>query len=449
MTFKPSRKVLLILLGLVAVTVMVVANLRRGAETKHKVEVEKVARRNLEAVVSGSGWIEPRRKVDVSANTPGRVVELAVDEGDTVAIGQVLLRIDPTPFRGQVDRLRAGVSAARADLESAIATDAEARTELERIEALDKRRLASATQVEAARRRAERATAGVAAARSRLRQEQATLRTAEYDLSQVTISAAMAGVITRLNIEEGETVVTGTMNNPGTILLTIADLSVMEAEIEVDETDVVDVRLGQNVKVTVDAFPDTVLNALVTEVGSSARRDFANPGETSADFPVVVRLTETLPGLRPGLSATAEIVTARRSDVLSVSIGALGYRDPRAEARNFERRGRRDRGSAHADEDDDDDVGDENEDDDTSANGDTLGSSPRRRETYGLFLAENGRARFVPVMVGISGERHIEITAGVPEGAEVVAGPFQVLREVRSGDRLKPESRKKLSQKKK
>jgi HlyD family secretion protein len=236
------------------------------------------------------------------------------------------------------------------------------------------------------------------------------------------------------------------MNNPGTILLTIADLSVMEAEIEVDETDVVDVRLGQNVKVTVDAFPDTVLSAMVTEVGSSARRDFANPGETSADFPVVVRLTETIPGLRPGLSATAEIVTARRSDVPSVSIGALGYRDPRAEARHFERRGRRDRGSAHADEDDD---ADEDESDDTSAAGDSLASSRKRDETYGLFVVENKRARFTPVTVGITGERHIEITGGVPDGAEVVAGPFQVLREIRSGDRVKPESRKKLSQKKK
>jgi len=428
---KISRKALWIGLGVLLVAVLVIGNLLRGREPKHKVETEKVTRRDLEAMVSGSGWIEPRRKVDVSANTAGRVVELAVEEGDTVKLGQILLRIDPAPFRGAVDRIRASIGAARADLDAATATESQAKADRERIETLAKRQLASANELDTARRNADKATAGVSAARSRLRQEEAMLRTAEHDLDQVTITASMDGVITRRNIEEGETVVTGTMNNPGTILLTIADLSVMEAEIEIDETDVVDVRVGQDVRVTVDAFPDTTLKALVTEVGSSARRDFTNPGETSADFPVTVRLVETLPGLRPGLSATAEIVTARRTRVPSVSIGALGYRDPAAEAKDFKehgrRKGKRDTGKEGKGGED------ESEND---AGADSLGTHKRRPETYGVFVIDGGRARFTPVTIGITGERHIEITGGVDEGTEIVSGPFQVLRELKSGDRV-------------
>ena len=428
-----SRKALWISLGALLVAGLVIGNLLRGRETKHKVETEKVTRRDLEAMVSGSGWIEPRRKVDVSANTAGRVVELAVEEGDTVALGQVLLRIDPAPFRGAVDRIRAAISAARADLDAAIATEAQAKADRERLEALAKRQLASANELDTARRNADKATAGVTAARARLRQEEAMLRTAEHDLNQVTITASMDGVITRRNIEEGETVVTGTMNNPGTILLTIADLSVMEAEIEVDETDVVDVRVGQDVRVTVDAFPDTTLKAVVTEVGSSARRDFTNPGQTSADFPVTVRLVQTIPGLRPGLSATAEIVTSQRTRVPSVSIGALGYRDPAAEAKDFAEHGRRKGGRREAGKAGE--SGPEDEEDDAGA--DTLGTHGRRRpETYGVFVIDSGRARFTPVTIGITGERHIEITGGVDEGTTVVSGPFQVLRELRSGDRV-------------
>ena len=424
---KVPRKAVWIAFGVLVVAGLVIGNLVRSREPKHKAETEKVTLRDLEAMVSGSGWIEPRRKVDVSANTAGRVVELAIEEGDTVALGQVLLRIDPAPFRGAVDRLRAAISAARADLDAAAATEAQSKADLERIEALAKRQLASTNELDTARRSAARATAGVSAARARLRQEEAMLRTAVHDLDQVTITASMDGVITRLNIDEGETVVTGTMNNPGTVLLTIADLSVMEAEIEIDETDVVDVRLGQDVRVTVDAFPDTTLKAVVTEVGSSARRDFTNPGETSADFPVTVRLLQTIPGLRPGLSATAEIVTARRSRVPSVSIGALSYRDPAAEAKDFAEAGRRKSGPGVA----------EGKDEDDEAAADTLGTHGKRRpETYGVFLIEGRRARFVPVTIGVTGERHIEITGGVEEGTSIVAGPFQVLREIRSGDRV-------------
>jgi HlyD family secretion protein len=417
------RQRILLIAGIVAILgALLAVNLVKNREPQHEVEIEKVRRRNLRSVVSGSGWIDPRRKVEVSSVTVGKVVELAVEEGDTVRAGQLLLRIDPAPYESQVDRLRAAIAAARAERQGAEATLTEAKAQRERTEALAARDLASTTELDAARRADERAVAGLAAARGRLAEAEAMLRSAQYDLSQVTITAAMTGVITRLNIEEGETVVTGTMNNPGTVLLTIADLSSMEARIEVDETDVVNLALGQEAEVTVDAFPDSVLHGVVTEVGSSAQRGQSGLGETSADFDVVVRLSDTLPGLRPGLSATADIVTARRDSTLSVSIGALLYRDPAFEARLAENRGRG-RGRTAASE----------------AEEDTLdqGGKRVRRETYGLFLVEKGRARFAPVAIGITGERHFELLGGVADGAQVVSGPFKELRELHAGDRVK------------
>lgn len=418
-----KRKRILLIVGFVAVLgALLAANLLKNREPHQEVETEKVKRRTLRSVVSGSGWIDPRRKVEVSSVAVGKVVELAVEEGDTVRAGQLLLRIDPAPFESQVDRLRAAIAAARAEREGAEATLTETRTDRERTEALAARDLASTTELDAARRREERAVAGLAAARGRLAEAEAMFRSAQYDLKQVTITASMSGVITRLNIEEGETVVTGTMNNPGTVLLTIADLSSMEARIDVDETDVVNVALGQEAEVTVDAFPDSILHGVVTEVGSSAKRGLGGVGETSADFEVAVRLHDTLPGLRPGLSATADIVTARRDSVLSVSIGALLYRDPAAEARHAanRRRGKRPAAASEADEDSLD-----------------AGGRRARPETYGLFVVEKGRVRFEPVTVGITGERHFELTGGVADGAEVVSGPFKVLRELHAGDRVK------------
>ncbi len=418
-----KRKRILLIVGFaVLLGALLAVNLVKSREARHEVELEKVKRRNLRSVVSGSGWIDPRRKVEVSSVTVGKVVELAVEEGDTVRAGQLLLRIDPAPYESQVDRLRAAIAAARAEIDAATATLTEAKTQRERIEALAARGLASTTELDAARRADERAVAGLAVARGRLAEAEAMLRSAQYDLKQVTITAAMSGVITRLNIEEGETVVTGTMNNPGTVLLTISDLSSMEARIDVDETDVVNVRIGQDAEVTVDAFPDSILHGVVTEVGSSAKRGVGVVGETSADFEVAVRLHDTLPGLRPGLSATADIVTARRDSVLAVSIGALLYRDPASEERQAEnrRRGKRGPQATEADEDSLDATG-----------------KRARRETYGLLVVEKGRVRFEPVTVGITGERHFEITVGVADGAEVVSGPFKVLRELHAGDRVK------------
>ena len=239
------------------------------------------------------------------------------------------------------------------------------------------------------------------------------------DCRALRSSVRVCGVVTRLDVEEGENVVTGTMNNPGTVLLTVADLSVMEVRLEVDETDVVDLERGMRAEVRVDAFPDTTFGGAVSEIGLAPVRRSGRAGESSADFEVIVRLDVPAPGFLPGLSASADVVTAEREGALAVTIGALVYRDPARESRRAARRGR---AASVADDDDEEDEGE---------------------ETYGVYLIEKGRAVFRQVEIGISGERHFEVVSGVADGDRIIAGPFRVLRNLESGDKVKSKRSKK------
>jgi HlyD family secretion protein len=437
-----KRKPLLIAGGVLLVAAIIVANVLREFERAESVEVEQVRRRDLRAVVSASGWLKPLRQIDVSANTMGKVVELGITEGDRVERGQLLLRIDPVRYRGEVEQMVASLRAARAEAEAAEASLAESVDDLEREETLAERGLSSRGRLDSARREVERARATVAARRAEVGRRQAALDTAEHELDQVTVTSELTGIITRLDVEVGENVVTGTMNNPGTVLMTIADLSEMEVRLEVDETDVVHLRHGQPAQVTIDAFPDTLFDGHVSKIGHAPIRQAGRAGETTADFEVMVRLDATIDDFRPGLSASAEIVTATRDDVPSVSIGALVYRDPERERRAAARHGRAAGGDREPGDRGDREPGDGAVPaDSASGSRDAPADGPGSvgsRQVYGLFVIEEGRARFRPVELGITGERQFEIVSGVDPGTEVIAGPFQILRSLESGTRVKP-----------
>ena len=304
------------------------------------VDVERIERRNLEAVVSASGTVEPQLSVDISSSVMGRVTRLAVNEGERLAAGQFLLQIDPESLQAAVDggaaALRAGESSldeARVAVETARVNLERAREKLERQQDLWELRLVSRDDYDQARRDVElretefRArTVEVATARQRVQQERARLDSAEYDLTQVTITSPIDGVVTRLNIEAGETVVIGTMNNAGTVLMTIADFSVLEAHVEVDETDVPAVRFGQPADITIDALPDRVYRGRVTEIGNSPIQSEV-AGSQATNFRVVVTLDGDVPGVRPGFTATADITTATRTDVVAVPIQSTTVRE--------------------------------------------------------------------------------------------------------------------------
>ena len=434
-----SRKAILIAAIVLLGAAVVYVNLTFERATGPEVEVEAVERRHLEAIVSAPGTIVPQLTVDISANTMGRVTQLAFDEGDRVGVGDFLLEIDPETLRAAVDRGEAALQASRSSQRQAeVAVETArvnldlARDNLERQQHLWELRLVSREAYERAMNDvAVRETelqareVEVATQAQRIRQEEANLDSARYELTKVTITSPISGVVTRRNIEEGETVVVGTMNNQGTVLATIADLSVIEAEVEVDETDIPSVDLGQAATVTIDAFPDDAFSGVVTEIGNSpiqAVGTGAGAGTQATTFKVVVTLDEAIPGVRPGFTCTADITTAIRPDSLAIPIQAATVREVVLDANGNvvpQETGPRSRSVVSAVE---------------------AAEPPGREaeeELEGVFVARQGRAVFVPVDTGIAGERYFEALSGVAEGDLIITGPFSEVRNLADGESIR------------
>ena len=413
------KKIVIIAVGAVVLAVLILVNIRGDRGSRTEVTVVEVKRRDVTKVITASGNIQPKRRVNVSASAMGKITRIAVREGDYVDKGDFLLEIDPTPYVSAVEQLRAAVRGAQAELEVQEASLTKARYDYDRTLELSKKEFVSESELRDAKVAVEIAEARVKSAREALMRFKADLVKAEHDLDEVRITAEMSGVITALNVEEGESAIIGTMNNPGTVLLTVADLSEMEAEVNVDETEVVFVELGQRASVSLDAFPDTSFVGVVTEVGNSAIRGQLGMGQESVDFKVVVAILDSIPSIRPGLSASVDITVAEKEGVLAIPIQCLTVRDTATLAR-----WRKPRGEAA-------DSAGEGEGDDEEA-----------QDIEGVFVVEGGSARFRPVVVGIAGEKYFEITSGVEEGERVVSGPFSAIGDLRDDDRLKIEKRR-------
>lgn len=439
-----SRKLLVGGLLLLTGAALVAVNLLFERSDAAEVDVEEIERRDLVAIVSAPGTIQPQLSVDMSASTMGRVTRLAVDEGERVTAGQFLLQIDPESLQAIVNRGEASLEATISAREQALVAVETARVNLEIArENLERQadlwslRLVSREVYEQAvadveLRETELKAREVEAegAAQRILQERATLDSARYDLTQVTITSPIDGIVTRRNIEEGETVVIGTMNNPGTVLLTIADFSVLEAEIEVDETDIPAVRLGQPVEITIDALPDRTYTGRVTEIGNSPIQNqnaAAGATQEATNFLVVVVVDGDIPGVRPGFTCTAEITTATRRASLAVPIQATTVREVEIDAAGRIVRQSSDSGSGVLSRP-------------ASASSEPAsdGSATTREEREGVFVVRQGRAVFVPVATGIAGERYFEALSGLEEGDFVITGPFEVVRNLDDGDPVDP-----------
>jgi HlyD family secretion protein len=439
-----SRK--LLVGGLIVLTgaALVAVNLLFERSDAAEVDVETIHRRDLEAIVSAPGTIQPQLSVDMSASTMGRVTRLAVDEGERVTAGQFLLQIDPENLQAIVNRGEASLQATASAHEQAQVAVETARVNLgialenlERQEDLWSLRLVSrevyeqaGAEVELRETELKAREVDVEGAAQRIRQERATLDGALYDLTQVTITSPIDGIVTRRNIEEGETVVIGTMNNPGTVLLTIADFSVLEAEIEVDETDIPAVRLGQPVEITIDALPDRSYTGRVTEIGNSPIQPPAGGGsgtQEATNFLVVVTVDGDIPGVRPGFTCTAEITTATRTASLAVPIQATTVREVELDA-----------AGAVVRRTDDSASGVLSRTASAASSSPPAGGEFTREEREGVFAVRQGRAVFVPVVTGIAGERYFEALSGLEEGDLVITGPFEVVRNLDDGDPVAP-----------
>jgi len=338
-----SRKNVLITIGVVLVAGAIVgANLYFRRDTGVTVTTETIKTRDLEAVVSASGKIQPKRLVNITAETTGRVVNLAVNEGDRVRVGQFLLQIDPKNLRSRVDNSEASLQVAavsldqmRQSVETAKVQLEQAKQTLVRQQGLWKQQLTTRADLEKAENDVKPAESSLQerdksakAQESRIMQERASLDSAKYDLSKVRIESPIDGIVTRRNIQEGETAMIGTMNNAGTVLLTLADMAIIQAEVEVDETNIPNVKIGQTAKITIDAVPDKSFKGHVTEIGNSPIQ--AAAGSTSStqatNFKVVVVLDEKVPDVRPGFTCTADVTTATRKAVTAVPIPSVAVR---------------------------------------------------------------------------------------------------------------------------
>lgn len=408
-------------IGLSVVGVIAVLSIVNAARSESgvAVRIEDVQKRDLVSMVNASGWIRPNRKVDVQSDIMGRITRMHVKEGQLVKRGDTLLQIDPTQSRAAVERARGALSEAQARAAQTNANYVQAQRNADRM-----RQLASVDSGLVSRQDLEEAETQELvqkqlydASQFGVAQARASLNEAIDRLGKTVLQAPMDGTITRLQVEEGETAIVGTMNNSGSLLLTVSDLSVMEAVIRVDETDVPDIELGDTAEIRVDAFPRQTFHGVVTEISHSSVRPPESisagtgaGGGQAVDFEVVIRLENPPSILRPDLSATADVITDRRTNAISIPIIALTVRD---------------RGEVEALPQEDPEA--------SVAAASAAGSN----DVEGVFVVRDGIARFVPVTVGIAGREHFEVVAGLEVGDSVVAGPYEAIRALMDGQAVR------------
>jgi HlyD family secretion protein len=391
------------ILGIAAIGALTAA-IRNKDKDVPRVTTAKVEKLDLVSKVTANGKIQAQRKVDMSALVMGQIVNLAVKEGDHVKRGQLLLQIDRAQLAAQAQASEASLTAMRHDLEAARATAAQAKFDYERANQQLKGDILAEADYQKAKSGLETAEANLAATEARMNSTMANLAASRDSLSKTTVTAPIDGIVTALPVKEGEVTVIGTMNNPGTQLLTISDMAEVEAVMMVDETSVPGVKVGHKAALTIDAYPNRKFEGTVTEVGSSPipKNDpdllTLMQNSEAISFKVKIRIDNPPDTIRPGFSVTADIVTARRDGTTAIPIQALVVRDVE--------------------------------------NKDKKPAVGRAETEEGVYTIKDGKLAFVKVKTGIAGELMIELTEGPQPGQEIVTGPFKVLRQVKDGDRV-------------
>ena len=447
---KTWKKVLIGVGAGLVLTILVAVTVYQSQKNLVTVQTGKVQKENLASIVSASGEIKPKTYVNIGANAFGKIIKLHVKECDHVKKGQLLAQLENVQSSADVNATRASVQAAQTD---AVAGDAALNTALadlnraksdanhakldwERAQGLYTAALIAKQDYDVKKAAWETADAGLAQAEAKvaqakaqkdsmdkhITQNEANLTRVADVLQKTTYEAPFDGVITNLPVREGETVVIGIQNSPGSTLMTLADMSVITSEVKVDETDIVNVRLGQSAEVTIDAIPHKIFHGLVSEIGDNAivrstgvaTSQATSTSEEAKDFKVVVTLTDPPEDLRPGLSSTAKITTATRATVVSIPIQALTVRTQADLAP-------KDSGKGEV----------------QAATASPADASKQKEEIQGVFVIHNKKAQFVPVETGVSGTTDIEVLKGVQEGDEVITGSYKVLRTLKPGTSVK------------
>ena len=376
-----------------------VAALNRGPKPV-SVQTAVVARQDLQAKVTANGKVQAQKKVDISATIPGQVTQLAVREGDIVTKGQLLLQIDAVNPRAAARSSEFSMQALLRDLDGARFTRDQAKADAARAEENYRGGVIPEATVQQARTAAATAEASLSAIERRVDQARATLEGAQDTLAKATVRSPIDGIVTARRVEEGEVAVIGVQNSPGTVLLTISDMSVVEPEMEVDETSIPAVAVGQEAVIRVDAYPNQTFKGTVTEVGSSP---ILTVSTTEAiKFKVKIRIDNPPKGIRPGLSVQADILTGFAGQAVTIPIQALVLREIEHKPGEQPARG-----------------------------------APRDEE--GVWVVDKGKVRFQAIKSGLLGELSLEVKEGLSGGESIVTGPFRALRSLKAGDLVKPE----------
>jgi HlyD family secretion protein len=450
-----AKKIVLIVAVVLVLVGIVVGTILHGQAGVTKVATGKVARQDLVSIVNGTGQIKPKTYVNIGATAFGRITHLYVKEGDHVKAGATLATVESVQPEATVAAQQATIAASQTDITSYIAAEktaeaniAQGKADLEqktldynRSQGLYDGKLISKQDYDAKKAAYDMAVATLDQRQAALAQAKAQTdsqrghmnqavasQRSNYDALDKTVSRApFDGLVTNVPVRQGETVVLGIQNAEGSTLMTLADMSVITAEVKVDETDIVNVALNQTAEVTVDALPGRVFKGHVTEVGDQAllrttgvaTSQSTTGTEEAKDFKVIVTLDQTSDELRPGLSTTAKITTAHRPNAVVLPIQALVQRDPAAEKALAENEGKSSKGTVSA----------------------ASGTDPKPQLVQGVYVLKTEhkklRVVFVPVTTGVTGATDIEVLSGVKEGDEIVTGRYKVLRGLKSGTAVK------------
>jgi len=468
---KRWKKILLIIGGVVVLAGIVLYSIKSYNQGVVTVQTGKVGKQDLTQLVTASGQIKPKDTVNVNAEGFGKIVQIPVKEGDRVRKGQTLLRLESTQPAADVAAQRAWLQSsaqavksaqanyqsAQADLTRSKADFDRAKLNWERAQGLFKDQLIARSEFDARRAEFESAQAAVELASARVEQAKADLERAGYGrqqaeatlaraadvLHKTTYMAPLNGTVTTLPVHVGENVVPGIQNVSGSFLMTIADMSVITAEVKVDETDIVNLKLGQEADVTIDAIPDKTFKGHVTEIGSSAiirstglaTSQVTGGSQEAKDFKVVVTLGNPPDNLRPGLSTTAKIVTATRKNIVAIPIQALTIRTQKELDEAEKASQKKGKGGTTL----------------AAAKNVAAADDPKKdakKEIQGVFVTRDRRAFFASVTTGITGVTDIEVLSGLNEGDEIVTGSYKALRTLKPGARVKIDNKAKSDEEK-
>ncbi|MBM2815913.1 MAG: Efflux transporter periplasmic adaptor subunit [Ignavibacteria bacterium] len=424
---KSKKKAIVIISILVLIGIITtVAVIQSSKEKSIKVTIDKVSKRTITQSVAATGKVEPETEVKISSQTSGEIIFLGVQEGDKVRNNQLLVRINPDIIETQVEQFKAGADAAKMEIEARLAEKERAEAEFSRIIELYKKEFVSKQDFDRSKTTVDQAISGYKSALSRYEQAEAGFKQIQRSMNRTSIFSPISGVCTKLSIEKGEKVV-GTEMMAGTEMMKISDLTVMNAVVDVDENDIVLVKVDDPVKIEIDAYPDRVFPGKVIEIGHSAKTNQLGTQDAVTNFSVKIRILEIEASLRPGMSCNAEIETQTKENVLSVPLQAVTIRDTKKE---------------DATKVDEDDHGVRQDKSDKEKKQKT------KRPQSVVFKKNGNKVKMVNVETGISDNGYIEITSGLKEKEEIVSGSFQaVSRELNDESEIRVDSTNQKSKK--